>query len=442
MEAYARVKLYDQIYNGLLEQEEKAKERKRQSIKRAYDSTSKVLGDLKDRIAKPVASTGWQALKAVGRGLKKVGRGIANATSYAIQTYSDAQSYMDMEDKVLGEQNSSRGVNSRLETEAEKAEQELDTKKRQFRQSRAQARATYRQARKEARATSRQEQKVENAEYRQEDQQARAKLRAVKECKQEVRSQYPEINRIMDEETDKLNSDRETAYEQARAQRQKDHKQKNAKRKANSEDQIRSARQAYRRQVQEQRAPVEEARTAYDEARSRKKGIFKRLVLDYTHMARDYRELKNITDRAREKGIEITPLQLYALFRGYPEKFSQYGKPKDKKKPMFEVPLQNPFTGETFKQDVEEEIIDAEGKKTKQNVKKDIKMPINDLKDFEVLKSWFEFCINAQIMREDRKNNPFGSFFSGMSGMKGMDPMSMFFFSQMFRNMQNAQPAA
>jgi len=184
------------------------------------------------------------------------------------------------------------------------------------------------------------------------------------------------------------------------------------------------------------------------QARATSPGKFTKYILDPISGARNYRYFREISDNAREKGVDITPLQMYALYRGYTEKFKEYGKPKDKKKPMFEVPLQNPFTGQPFKQKTEkkEKIKDpVTGLETDvtREVEEDVRVPINDLNDLKTYADYATFCANMELTREERRNNPAGAFFSSMRNMGNMDPMMMYMFSQMFggNRQGNTRPA-
>lgn len=175
---------------------------------------------------------------------------------------------------------------------------------------------------------------------------------------------------------------------------------------------------------------LNDKKTVYGNAKAKSGGFWRRYVLDPVARAETYKYYRAISDNAREKGVDITPLQIYALFRGYKDKFKEYGKPG--KSPMFEVSLHNPFTGQPFKQKVKKK--DAAG--VEQEVEEDVKAKIETWDDLKKYMDYASFCINTEEMRR----NPINNFFSNMRNMGNMDPFQMWMYSQMMRNQAGANP--
>jgi hypothetical protein len=153
---------------------------------------------------------------------------------------------------------------------------------------------------------------------------------------------------------------------------------------------------------------------AYKTAKRAAGGFWERYVLKPIAGARTYQEAKTIAERVNANGFEVSPLQIYAVLAGYASKFDdkEFKKPKDEKKPKFEAPIYNPFTGEPIKTKVKEKVKDpATGAESEVEVEKEAKA------GFDKLGDWMEYILamaRIGFMREEQKqrgeqmrNNPF-----------------------------------
>jgi len=157
-----------------------------------------------------------------------------------------------------------------------------------------------------------------------------------------------------------------------------------------------STRDDYKKNVTDKEAEFKKAKQEY---KAKAGGAFTRGILKPLAKARTYEFFENMT-----KGTELTPIQMYALFKGYPDKFDEFKKPKDKKKVLFKSPIYNPCTNENFK--------DNDGK--------DITREWKDMKEFMEYASW---VIGEKFKSEEfkfkweqMKSNPLYGF-ANMGGM-------------------------
>lgn len=170
-----------------------------------------------------------------------------------------------------------------------------------------------------------------------------------------------------------------------------------SERNKKSKTKDKAAKAAYQTE-QTKYAEYTKAKTEY---KAQAGGVFTRCILKPLAKARTYEFFESLT-----KGTEITPLQMYSLFRGFPDKFTEFKKPKDKKKTLFTSPIYNPFTNEPFK--------DKDGK--------DINREWTDMKDFTEYAGW---VIGEKFKQEEfkfkweqMKSNPLYGF-ANMGGMNG-----------------------
>ena len=77
---------------------------------------------------------------------------------------------------------------------------------------------------------------------------------------------------------------------------------------------------------------LDEKEKTYNTTRAAAGGFFQRYILDPQSNARRYKSMEALSEKLNAAGLEVTPLQIHALFAGYKDKYKDFAKPgKDEK---------------------------------------------------------------------------------------------------------------
>jgi hypothetical protein len=365
---------YSQIYERMVREDLEQRAMKREQRKELYDGVM-------NSIVKPVTKGAWEATKYIGRGIKTTARATYNAGAYAASTYADYLKYKEMEEKLDPTISTTR---ANLEEQVRVAEKELKEERDKY--------ETFVDGKRNAAATDYLNDKKTEFAF--------AKARGTR--RQKVKASAKVVGAYARKAFAKT-----VEYIPPRAKVAWQKIFPKATYKTNITD--------------AEKAP-------YDaDARAKTPGFFGKYIFGPIANAKRYQEINSVAEKLNAAGLEVTPLQIYALYKGYPEKFTDFKKPKDKKKPLFEGPIYNPFTGAPIKTKVKEKVKDpATGIETEVEVEKDVQV------GFEKMEDWMNYVLtiarielSKEEMRqkaEQIRNNPWFGMNPGFGFPPGFNP--------------------